>query len=84
MNPFDDEGVDIEIVRLTHEIQGLLNKGVSQEYFTSDDLTEIRAQMDVLIRQGVFWVKKKNRDRLVYDLKSFLKWLHGFKGSAGS
>ena len=84
MNPFDDEGVDIEIVRLTHEIQGLLNKGVSQEYFTSDDLTEIRAQMDVLIRQGVFWVKKKNRDRLVYDLKSFLKWLHSFKGNAGS
>ena len=69
---------DNEIVILTKNLNHLIEKCLGnmgiEEYET------IQGRMEVLIEQGMFWIKENNSQRFAYDLRQFTSWLCDFIG----
>ena len=34
--------------------------------------------MDMLLKQGTFWILRDNKERYIYDLNEFIAWLCEF------
>tara|TARA_B100001094_G_scaffold301997_1_gene328801 strand:+ start:2367 stop:2621 length:255 start_codon:yes stop_codon:yes gene_type:complete len=43
-----------------------------------EDLEAVRDRYEIVCRNGVFWVKQDNKNRLAYDLRDFGMWLCDF------
>ena len=48
---------------------------IDNDSFTTEDLEQIQARMEMLINQLLFWTEKDNSERFCYDLKDHLNWL---------
>ena len=71
---------DRHIESLTEDMKLLMGDCIESltEEGRTDELETIRDRMDLLIKQGGFWVKQENNERYIYDLQDFLHWLCRF------
>jgi len=70
----------IEIVKIMQSIH-LLMDGCTTN-LTHDQLNVIKKQMDITIKQCIFWKNKNNTERFIYDLRGFGIWLADFISDA--
>ena len=79
MNPFDQfKNEGDEIVSATQQIHKIIDTALEENYFSPEELECVSRQMQDLTRQGLFWLERENRERFIYDLKNFIKWLVQF------
>ena len=64
------------IQSLTEDMKLLVGDCI--ENLARDELRIIRDRMNILLEQGVFWIKQQNDKRYIYDLQDFLFWLCQF------
>ena len=64
-----------EITSLTADLNLLIKDACEKPYFGIEELEELQIQMDIVLKQGIFWLEQQNVERFIYDLKGFTKWL---------
>ena len=69
-----------EIVKIMQSIH-LLMDGCTPN-LTHNQLNVIKKQMDITIKQCIFWKNKNNTERFIYDLREFGIWLADFISDA--
>ena len=78
-NTWNEEGEDWgdkEINDLIKNINSVMENGLIN--LDKEGLEEIHKHIEIIIKQGIFWLKQENPQRYIYDLRNFLLWMCDF------
>ena len=67
-----------EITMLTRNLHHLVEECL--HHMGIEEYETIQRRMQILIEQGMFWIKENNSQRFAYDLRQFTSWLCDFIG----
>lgn len=59
------------IESLTADLHFLLEEIHNDPNFSVGELEKIRDSLEILLKQGSFWIKQENNQRFIYDLEGF-------------
>ena len=75
---FEDDS--FTIAELVMDMHFLVDECMENKYkiYTKEDQNIVQERMDMLLKQGTFWIIKDNKERYIYDLNEFIAWLCEF------
>ena len=63
------------IDKLIADLYSVTDAVLADDDFGTEELVAIQDQMNILIKQGKFWMDNDNPKRFLYDLKDHLTWM---------
>ena len=68
---FEDD--TFTIAELVMDMHFLVDECMENKYkiYTKEDQNIVQERMDMLLKQGTFWILRDNKERYIYDLNEF-------------
>jgi hypothetical protein len=78
MSDYEEPSYKEKIKELMGSVTNIVSTTLEEDYFTTEDYEKIQTKMGDLLKQGVFFLNRKEPKRFIYDLNHFLKWVTDF------